>query len=176
MPDMREAMRKAGLKSSSGEKRCKKCGKIFVPHNPKHERCPDCAKTGAPNFPEDYPNYFDSAGNLKCEYVTDLAQMIADNLGRGKLTTHQLRAFYNHVKRLHVSLKKGRPFAEVYPEIRKLKPFAEERAQKGKIPAYFRDFIFRNVDKVRDQNTFLKGFVEHFQAVVAYCAGTIRER
>lgn len=92
------------------------------------------------------------------------------------MTTHQLRAFYGHVKRLHASLNSGRPFKEIYPEICKLKPFAEERSAKGRIPKYFGDFICRNADKAKDQKAFQAGFVEHFQAVVAYCAGTIQAR
>jgi CRISPR-associated protein Csm2 len=173
---MREAMKKAGFKSAAGERTCQKCGRVFFPHKPNYQLCPACAKGDCPHFPDDYPDYFDAKGNLKCEYVTDLAENIAKTLGAKKLTMHQLRAFYNHVKRLHISLKKGRPFEEIYPEICKLKPFAEERAKKKKIPNYFREFIFRNVDKAKDPDAFLKGFVEHFQAVVAYCAGTIQER
>jgi len=183
MPDMRDAMKNADFKSSSGERKCTGCGRSFTPNNPKHKLCPDCARASAsqsgsrsPTFPDAYPDYFDSDGHLKCEYVTDLARTIAERLGDEKLTTHQLRAFYGHVKRLQASLNSGRPFKEIYPEICKLKPFAEERSAKGKIPRYFGDFIFRNVDKAKDQKAFLAGFVEHFQAVVAYCAGTIQTR
>lgn len=183
MADMRDAMRKAGIKSNSGERKCTECGRLFTPREPQHRRCPECAKAYAaggasprsPSLPEGYPEYFDSDGNLNCEYVTDLAQTIAVRLGAEKLTTHQLRAFYSHVKRLETSLSGGRPFKEIYPEICKLKPFAQERSAKGKIPKYFGDFICRNADKARDQKSFL-GFVEHFQAVIAYCAGTIQTR
>jgi CRISPR type III-A-associated protein Csm2 len=87
---------------------------------------------------------------------------------------HQLRAFYGHVKLQQGALEQGRPFKEILLEIKKLKAFASERASKEKVPKYFEDFISRNVDKVNDEKTFLQGFVEHFQAVVAYCAGTIR--
>jgi CRISPR type III-A-associated protein Csm2 len=89
------------------------------------------------------------------------------------MTMHQLRAFYSHVKRQENALKNKRPFNEVLVEICKLKPIAGERASKGKIAPYFREFIDRNVDKSKDESAFVNGFVEHFQAVVAYCAGTI---
>jgi CRISPR type III-A-associated protein Csm2 len=186
MSDMRDAMKKAGLKLNSGERQCTDCGRPFTPREPKHRRCPECAKAYAgrsgsrsPAFPDGYPDYFDADGNLKCEYVTDLAQTIAAHLGQERqpqMTTHQLRAFYSHVKRLESSMSSDRPFKEIYPDICKLKPFAEERSAKGKIPRYFVEFICRNVDKAIDQKSFQSGFIEHFQALVAYCAGTIQTR
>ncbi|MGD0459640.1 MAG: type III-A CRISPR-associated protein Csm2 [Terriglobia bacterium] len=184
MPDIKDAMRDAGLRNT-GEIKCRDCGKPFTPREPHHKLCPDCIRKNRPafsgrttTFPQGYPNYFDADGVLKPEYVTDLAENIATELGqaRPRMTMHQLRAFYGHVKRQENALKNHRPFKEVLVEISKLKPIASERASKEKIPDYFRDFIDRNVDKSKDEDAFLKGFVEHFQAVVAYCAGTIRER
>lgn len=184
MPDMKDAMRDAGVRSP-GETKCQRCGRAFTPREPHHKICPDCFKKNrsAPfargsTFPEGYPDYFDADGVLKPEYVTNLAQTIATELGqaRPRMTMHQLRAFYGHVKRQEKALNNLRPFNEVFVEISKLKAIASERASKEKIPDYFRDFIDRNVDKSKNEDAFLKGFAEHFQAVVAYCAGTIRER
>ena len=187
MPDMQDAMKKAGFSRASGEIRCGECGKTFVPSAPEHKVCPACfqkkrgggrsraaADAGA-DFPPGYPEYFDSDGLLKPEYVTVEAEKIAQALGRTKprMTMHQLRAFYHHVKRQEGALKNGQSFREVLVEVSKLKPFASERASKDKIPAHFEQFIIRNVDKAKDEKTFLRGFVEHFQAVVAYCAGTL---
>jgi len=128
------------------------------------------------SFDEGYPDYFDTDGLLKPEFVTSLAEEIAGTLGSHRMTMHQLRAFYSHVKLQEGALKANRPFKAVSVEIAKLKPFASERASKGKVPPYFEAFIVRNVDKVKDKDTFLNGFVEHFQAVVAYCAGTLERR
>src|SRR5579875_330229 len=87
MPEMRDAMKKAGLGPNLGERKCTECGRPFTPRDPKHKRCPNCAKASAarrgyasPSFPDQYPDYFDPNGNLKCEYVTDLAQTIAERL------------------------------------------------------------------------------------------------
>lgn len=190
MPDMRDAMKKVGLGGGQGERRCEKCGKPFVPKESHHRTCSECFQkeslaprataSGAREdvFSTGYPDYFDADGILKCEYLTDRAEKIAQAFGRAKpkLTPHQLRAFYQHVKRQQGALRNGRPFREVRVEICKLKPFATERAEKDKIPAEFKEFICRNVDQVKDEKTFVDGFVEHFQAVVAYCAGTIQER
>ena len=120
--------------------------------------------------------YFGPDGELKAELLTTEAEKIAETLGNEKMTMHQLRAFYGHVKRQEGALKNGRPFSQVRTEILKLKPIASERLCKRKIPRSFEQFIYRNVDNVKDETTFVKGFVEHFQAVVAYCACSIKER
>jgi CRISPR/Cas system CSM-associated protein Csm2 small subunit len=187
MSDMKDAFRKVGIESKTPETKCQECGKPFQPKEPHHKRCSDCMRkgpgrgtgtkpSGSAFFPEGYPDYFDADGLLKPDFVTTLAEEIARNLGeeRPKMGMHQLRAFYGHVKLQEGALKKNRPFKEVFLEISKLKPFASERASKEKLPRYFEDFIIRNVDKSKDEKSFREGFVEHFQAVVAYCAGTIR--
>lgn len=190
MSGMQDAMKRAGLSGGSTERKCEKCGRSFVARDPSHRTCGECFQKGRRatshrrnasepcEFPSGYPEYFDADGILKCEYVTALAEKIAVCLGTGSpaLNMHQLRAFYGQVKRLHAALKSGREFKQIYPEICKLKAFARERAEKDKISVYFQQFICRNVDQVRDRKAFLEGFVEHFQAVVAYCAGTIKER
>jgi CRISPR/Cas system CSM-associated protein Csm2 small subunit/Zn finger protein HypA/HybF involved in hydrogenase expression len=205
MKDAQDAQNRAGTKSQSTEVKCRECGKPFQPRERHHKLCADCVKKGASkgaetaggksafqkagtmsrsqenkrtSFDEGYPDYFDTDGLLKPEFVTTLAEEIAGTLGNQspKMTMHQLRAFYSHVKLQEGALKANRPFKAVSVEIAKLKPFASERASKGKVPRYFEDFIVRNVDKVKDKDTFLNGFVEHFQAVVAYCAGTLERR
>jgi Csm2 Type III-A len=213
MPDMPDALKKAGMAPKAEAARCQDCGKLFVPREPHHKFCPDCMskRRSEPSraspqsfssssfvFPAGYPDYFVSTaemqdpgqagkqapipkpGNkpvLKTEFLTTLAERIAGELGaaRPKLTMHQLRGFYQHVKLQEGALKSGRPFPQVLVEIIKLKPIARERAAKDKIPGSFEQFIIRNVDKVKDPDSFLLGFVEHFQAVVAYCAGTLEK-
>ena len=187
MPDMSEAFHKAGMASKGGEARCVQCGKTFVPREPHHTLCSDCVKQRSPTprgqgrgagwkFPVGYPDYFDADGVLRPEYITVLPEDIAVELGqaRPKMTMHQLRAFYQHVKLQEAALENGRPFKEILVEVSKLKAFARERAAKEKVPKFFEEFISRNVDKSKDAAAFRRGFVEHFQAVVAYCAGTIR--
>lgn len=185
---LKDAMNKAGFESKSSEIKCVECGKPFQPREPQHKRCSDCMRKGRPggmggrssgaSFPEGYPDYFGADGLLKPEFVTTLAEEIAGKLGdeRPKMTMNQLRSFYGHVKLQEGALEQGRPFNAVMLEINKLKPFANERASKDKVPWYFEQFIARNVDKVKDQKSFQEGFVEHFQAVVAYCAGTLEKK
>jgi CRISPR/Cas system CSM-associated protein Csm2 small subunit len=180
MPDMKDAPRNAGVAPKPEPRRPSQQG--FPPSRPL--------------FPAGYPDYFISAAEmqasgqagkqtpitetankpvLRTELLTTLAEQIACDLGRAspKMTMHQLRGFYQHVKLQEGALKSGRPFAQVLVELTKLKPIARERVAKKKIPDCFEQFIVRNVDKVKDPDAFLRGFVEHFQAVVAYCARTL---
>jgi CRISPR/Cas system CSM-associated protein Csm2 small subunit len=192
MPDTKGPSRDA-RHGHPEQTKCQNCGKPFTPAKPWHKLCPVCAGMKRDSerpykatdsecrFAPDYPDYFDADGVLKCEYVTDTAEEIAGCLGRAhpKMTMHQLRAFYHHVKLQETALDRDRPFPVVMTELCKLKPFARERAEKDKVPPYFCDFIERNVESVRraqDGKKYFRGFIEHFQAVVAYCAGTIRQR
>jgi hypothetical protein len=167
--ELKDAMNKAGFESKSPEVKCVDCGKPFKRREPQHKRCSDCmrkfsqkgpggpgARSSGASFPEGYPDYFDADGLLKPEFVTTLAEEIAGNLGdeRPKMTMHQLRSFYGHVKLQEGALEQGRPFNAVMLEINKLKPFANERASKDKVPWYFEKFIARNVDKVKDKKSF----------------------
>ncbi len=199
MAAMEDAMKNAGVAPDTTELRCERCGKPLPLNTPQHTICDDCyqkeqagdeRKQGhaAPgDFADDYPDYFDEQGVLKCVYVTTGAEYIAQRLGAEKtppMTMHQLRAFYQYVRLQEDALKNGRSFREVRKDLCTLKPLARERADKKKVPYYFESFISRNVDKVvADEDNekafshaFVKGFVEHFQAVVAYCAGTIKEK
>jgi CRISPR/Cas system CSM-associated protein Csm2 small subunit len=186
MGDLKSGLEGAGFKGTPTETRCQDCGKPFQPRDPKHKLCHDCVRKRAPKggesislFEKGYPDYFDAEGLLKPEYVTTKAEEIAVNLGNERptrMTMHQLRAFYKHVKLQQSALENGQGLNKVLLEISKLKPFANERANKDKVPRYFEEFINRNVDKVKDKHAFVDGFVEHFQAVVAYCAGTLEKK
>jgi len=123
-------------------------------------------------FQQGYPVYLDK-GCLRVELVTTVAQQLADDFrAEGKLTRHQLRAFYDHAKRQLQRLDYGATFPCVLPELARLKAFAADRALRGDnaLPQSFKEFIDRNVDAVKDETTFRKGFMPHFEALVAYCA------
>lgn len=154
MSDMKDAMRKAGFNPKSSDE-----------------------QRGIPSlFPPDYPTYFDSNGVTRAEYVDSLADAIARRFGEERLTMHQLRAFYQYVKQREAALRYQKPWGEVLFELKRLKQFAHERARKNKVPDVFKQFIDRNIDKLTDRKSFERGFLEHFQAVVAYSAGRLTDR
>jgi len=163
MPDMKEAMRKAGLRVSPDDRGGRGGGGRVAP-------------PGENPFPSGYPQYFTSDGHIRVEMLKEEAERISDRFADAKLKRSQLRAFYDHAKRQLQRLRYGTAFAEVHPEIVRLKAFAADRAHRrtNPIPPPFKQFIDRNVDAVKDQRCFTEGFMPHFEAVVAYC-GRIRD-
>jgi CRISPR type III-A-associated protein Csm2 len=163
MPDWKTAMGRAGFRDSKPQDNRgggARPGKANAP-----ARAEDI-------FPSGYPQYFNSDGHLNIELIKDQAQRIAACFEAQDLKRHQLRAFYDHAKRQLRRLAYGAPFGEVYPEIARLKAHAAYRAGRANnpIPEAFRHFIDRNVDAVNDETSFTRGFMPHFEAVVAYCA------
>jgi CRISPR type III-A-associated protein Csm2 len=154
MPDMKEALRQAGLQMS------------------KDRRDEPRTAPGAGNpFPRDYPKYFTEDGYTNIELLKDVAKAIADKCSKDGLTRNQLRAFYDHAKRQVQRLQYGIAFREILPEIVRLKTAAADRSTRtgpNRIPPDFREFIDRNVDAISDRPSFEKGFMPHFEAVVAY--------
>lgn len=118
--------------------------------------------------------YFDADGCLKVEYVSrekvePLAKAMCED--RTGLTTHQIRRYFSHCRAIETRLKSGgAKWAAVWPEVKKLDVAAADGAAKQppKIPALFHDFIRRNVDRIKTQKDFLKGFLPHFEALVGF--------
>ncbi len=135
-------------------------------------------------FPDDYPQYFEESQDgqkvLKTEYLTTLPEEIAKFLERERpqLTAHQLRAFYGHVKRAEDAWCRKLPLAEAVNEIKKLEAHANDRLAKGRITRTFHDFVRKNADGVvaTDEGKSLEAFLEHFEALVGFCAGRLNER
>lgn len=163
MPDMRDALQGAGLRPQrpQGNRRG------GPPPGRPGERGP-----AANPFPSGYPKYFTSEGHLRVEMVTDEAENLAMCFESDKLKRHQLRSFYDYAKRQLQRLAYGVPFGEVHPEIARLKALAADRAGRAEnaLPQSFKQFIDRNVEATTDKVSFQKGFMPHFEAVVAYCA------
>ena len=131
----------------------------------------DRERAGNP-FPPGYPKYFTPEGHTRVELITTEAENLAERFESDRLKRHQLRAFYDHAKRQLQRLQYGAPFGEVHPEIARLKAFAADRAGRADnaLPFSFKQFIDRNVDAITGEASFRKGFMPHFEAVVAYCA------
>jgi CRISPR/Cas system CSM-associated protein Csm2 small subunit len=162
MPDFKGALQGAGLHASAPQGNRPDRGPQGHPKN----------QGGAPIFPPGYPQYFTSEGCTRIEMVTTQAAKLARTFEGTGLRRHQLRAFYDHAKRQLVRLAYGTPFEEIRSEIGRLQGFAAYREGRpvNPLPSSFRQFIDLNVAAVVDQKTFQKGFMPHFEAVVAYCA------
>jgi CRISPR type III-A-associated protein Csm2 len=128
---------------------------------------------GFPALPKDYlkGGYFTPEGHPRTELVADVANKVAEVflIARPQLTTGQMRAFFQTVRSIEYRLKTVKePFAAVEQDLQALWSKAAERKEKEKVPPEFVRFIKANLDLVTDQESFLKGFLPHLQAVVAF--------
>ncbi len=131
-----------------------------------------------------YPCYFvpERPQTLQKDYVDLVARQIALAFGRGEkpLTKGQMRDFFAEVRRLAAVV------ARVPESDRKLdstalatlKAHANYRLNKRSVPTSFKRFIDGNVDSVLKLDTAaaLRAFEQHFEAVVAYSEGVLKER
>jgi len=181
MSDMKRAFENAGIKGPGGggdtpQKKCR-CGKPI--RDPKFDTCYDCSQRrqgggdrATQRLTDEYlkGGYFDVSGNIYEDLLTTMADQIAQMFAKAypKLKNHQLRRFYQHTRAAENKLRMTSDWPSTNVDIKKLKSFVAEAKGKDKVPEVFYDFINRNIDWVKDEKSFLQGFLEHFQAVVAY--------
>jgi CRISPR type III-A-associated protein Csm2 len=122
-------------------------------------------------------SYLDDNGNLKVEYVARAdVDGLARQLERDGLNMHQLRRFFNYTREIERRLRSKQSSWEAErPNVVKLSAFAADAGGKKKIPKSFRDFIDKNVDRIRSADDFLKGFMPHFEALVGFAALYMKE-
>ena len=128
-------------------------------------------------LPPDYlaRGYFDKDGCIFLPLVTDVARKVSESLGQGGVTSTQLRRFYNKAKATEQRLDAGENFACLKAEILELEQHAANAAGKARDRReqagleLFKQFIDKNTElAVRDEKSFRKGFLLHFQGVVAF--------
>lgn len=161
-------------------KTCTECGREFEAREAQHRLCPDCwgRHRYGPQFPEDYlqGGYFDEEGQVKPAVVDAWAERVAKVLGSSGITSHQLRRFFNQLRAVEAKLE-TKSFNSVKGDIYSLKRDAAYAVGRGVIKENFKEFIDRNVElAVQDEASFRKGFIEHFQSVLAYFTYHFRNR
>ena len=116
--------------------------------------------------------YFDADGNLFKELVSpEKVEPLIERMADEGLTTGQLRRFFQHCRGIESQLKSG---TTSWPQVRTKVEFLAAAAadaygkQPPKIPSLFYSFIRRNVDSVKTEKDFLKGFLPHFEALVGF--------
>ena len=111
--------------------------------------------------------------HLRDELFLDWAQQWADLLVQRRLSSAQMRAFYNHVRRAAASLQAGGDAQQARARLLRIPGFAAARVGRPGFPLEFREFLDRNVEQVKDAAT-LQAFAEHFQAVLGFTSGRLR--
>ncbi len=180
--DMRSAFQKAGIRPGGGEmtKRCKECGKEFVPKEHYHTICSECNKNKKRysggggkrqlSLPQNYlkAGYFDEKGCLRESIYKDEAKVVAEILASHGMTPTSFRAFYNKAKAIEYHYNTSKDFDSI-----KHKLFAFERdvvyqVSRECVPDEFRKFIVKNAELAQKGPKEFKGFIEHFLSVLAY--------
>jgi CRISPR type III-A-associated protein Csm2 len=155
-------------------KNCSVCGRPLK--DARFDMCYNCHQKSR-SIPDDYlkDGYFTEKGHLRIELLTSTADHLAKVFGFDNLSRSQLRRFYGHVRAAENRLEMLGDFEPVKVDIFKLDSFVAEAKGKGKVPESFYRFVKSNLAQVTDEKSFKKGFLEHFQAVVAYCANYLRK-
>ena len=126
--------------------------------------------------------YFDAAGNLRSEFVArDYIETLAKEMAKAKppLTRNQVRRFFQHCRAIERRMRASTSNweAERTLHFAILDRAAADACGKStpKIPLIFHDFIQHNVAAVRTEKDFLEGFLQHFEALVAFGAKYFKE-
>lgn len=118
-------------------------------------------------------------GALRLEYVSRAkVEPLVEAMAGDKLTTGQIRRFFQHCRGVEAKLRAGAPWGAVRPTFQFIEAAAADARGKRpqKIPDLFYDFICRNVAAVKTKNDFLRGFLPHFEAVVGFGSGRLMDR
>lgn len=125
-----------------------------------------------PQLPRGYlqNGYFDAKGNLWPEIIQQWPDEIARIFKNNNLTSNQLRRFFNRARALEQELK-TKTFERLKEDIAVLKPIAAASVGRKTAPEIFKQFMDRNIELVirsSISDTFTRGFLTHFQSIVAY--------
>jgi hypothetical protein len=115
--------------------------------------------------------YFDEKGNILPEVVIVWALDIARKLDSAypSMNVSQLRKFFTEVRHIEGQMAAGKDYDSLKGRILKLIVYAADAKKKGGVPDLFKEYIDRNVEwAVKTEKDFLKGFVPHFESVVAF--------
>lgn len=131
---------------------------------------------GGQGLPSGYLNggYHDDDGYLRQEVIIEWPKAIV-GVFRDSLSSTALRRFYNKLKGLHTRHQFNPNFKQLLPDLYAFERDAAYAAARQVVPGVFIGFAVKNVDlAIRDEKGF-KGFVEHFQSIVAFAKGELKE-
>jgi CRISPR type III-A-associated protein Csm2 len=132
-----------------------------------------------PSLPvESYFTMIDAKPVIRDKFVSrQEVEKIVEDLGRAGLGPNQLQRFFRHCRKLQIQLRrKEKIWEEVRPSILMLPAHAVNGMHRPRdpIPQSFVDFITRNVNMIRTEDDFCKGFMKHFEAVLGYAPKHLR--
>ncbi len=131
-------------------------------------RYPPRTEQRQPSLPNGYlrTGYFDKEGNVLPEIIQEWPEQLARALLREGLKSTQLRRFFNRARAIE---QQSLPFERLKEDILSLKPIVAASVGRGTAPDIFKAFIDKNADlAISSPDSFSRGFLTHFQSVVAY--------
>lgn len=172
------------------QKKCENCGEMFTPKEKFHKLCPKCfnqqhhsghnSRSKSSVF-EKYKSalkdgYFDEEGCMQLDLVAEFPDKIANVFKKtGGVTSTGLRRFYTMSKSIEQKLEGGESFNCLKADLEELKIHAANAVGKATQKKdkdglnLLKEFIELNVDQaIKSPKSFKKGFLTHFQSVVAY--------
>jgi CspA family cold shock protein len=108
---------------------------------------------------------------LRPEVLDSLAIDVAKVLGTANpaMSMHQLRRFFHKARAIEAKLDREADFRAVKPDIVSFKRDVAHQVGRGLVPAEFQAFINCNVAlAMEDKTSFSRGFLPHFESVLAY--------
>lgn len=116
-----------------------------------------------------YFHFVNGKPYLREEIFTTEAELVARVLSTKGMTSASLRRFYQKVMGINQRFKDTGDFEEAKPCLFSLYPNAADAVTRNNnVPEEFRQFINKNVKLATKDAYHFKGFVEHFQSVLAY--------
>ena len=186
---MREAFRKAGMEVPNEPERREEMPQRSGRGREQQDRArrPDGGQQdqSIPALPD---SYFILDQDKPCLHTAFVSKRTVDPLAatmanaNPRLTTGQIRRFFNHCREIERRLKiDGESWTQVAADFESLSAHAQyaSSGQNRKIPREFRQFIDRNVNRVTSSEdprvAFLEGFLPHFEALVGFGAAHMRD-
>src|SRR5581483_9146872 len=122
--------------------------------------------------------YFDDPkrGVLRADLLTTTASQVAEALVNADASMGQVRRYFTMARSLQDRLDSAHAFDEIANELRRMKANVaavvgrvNDERQRERLAQTLKVFIDRNVDAaVLDRAAFLKGFLPHFECVLAF--------
>ena len=117
--------------------------------------------------------FLDRENNIRPELLDEEAQDIAKKLRDEKITTHQVRRFFDEVKSYKARLDRGEDYKKIKPLIVMLKSKAKYAATKNKKMNIFYEFIGKSIDKKKTEEKEIEkkkfdAFCLFFEAIYGF--------
>jgi len=121
-------------------------------------------------LPADYlkDGYYDNHGGLRRWVFAEGARAVAEVLSSHTMRPTSLRRFYNQLRAIDQEFQRDKDFAAILPRLYKFRVMVTDSCQRNVVPRAFLAYIEANLALAETSHQNLRGFLEHYQSVVAY--------